>query len=95
MGGLQSIMKILDSPVKDLKALAAETIANVARFRRARRTVRQYGGIKKLVCKRHSDQYIITHTSKEKPIHAIVVERWVSSAQHPEQLGVQDLAQRQ
>ncbi|KAL7373163.1 hypothetical protein ABVT39_000343 [Epinephelus coioides] len=49
MGGLQSIVKILDSPVKDLKALAAETIANVARFRRARRTVRQYGGIKKLV----------------------------------------------
>lgn len=49
MGGLQSIVKILDSPVKDLKALAAETIANVARFRRARRTVRQYGGIRKLV----------------------------------------------
>lgn len=51
MGGLQSIVKILDSPVKDLKALAAETIANVARFRRARRTVRQYAGIKKLVSK--------------------------------------------
>lgn len=49
MGGLQSIVKILDSPVKDLKALAAETIANVARFRRARRIVRQYAGIKKLV----------------------------------------------
>lgn len=49
MGGLQRIMKILDSPVKDLRALAAETIANVARFRRARRTVRRYGGIKKLV----------------------------------------------
>lgn len=49
MGGLQSIVRILDSTVKDLKALAAETIANVARFRRARRAVRQYGGIKKLV----------------------------------------------
>ncbi|TMS09166.1 Armadillo repeat-containing protein 4 [Larimichthys crocea] len=49
MGGLQSIVKILDSSVKDLKALAAENIANVARFHRARRTVRQYGGIKKLV----------------------------------------------
>ena len=49
MGGLQSIVRNLDSPVKDLKALAAETVANVARFRRARRTVRQYGGIKKLV----------------------------------------------
>lgn len=50
MGGLQSIVKILDSPVKDLRALAAETIAYVARFRRARRTVRQCGGIQKLVC---------------------------------------------
>ncbi len=29
--------------------MAAETIANVAKFRRARRTVRQHGGIKKLV----------------------------------------------
>nr|XP_019942803.1 PREDICTED: armadillo repeat-containing protein 4 isoform X1 [Paralichthys olivaceus]XP_019942804.1 PREDICTED: armadillo repeat-containing protein 4 isoform X1 [Paralichthys olivaceus] len=49
MDGLQSIVKALDSPDKDLKALAAETIANVARFRKARRTVRQCGGIKKLV----------------------------------------------
>ena len=49
MGGLQSIVKILDSPDKDLKALAAEAIAHVARFRRARRTVRQHGGIKNLV----------------------------------------------
>lgn len=47
-GGLQSIIKLLDS-VKDLKALAAETIASVAKSRKARRTVRQYGGIKKLV----------------------------------------------
>lgn len=49
MGGLQSIVAILDSPVKELKALAAETVANVAKFRRARRIVRQYGGIRKLV----------------------------------------------
>lgn len=49
MGGLQSIVAILDSPVKELQALAAETVANVARFRRARRIVRQYGGIRKLV----------------------------------------------
>lgn len=49
LGGLQSMVKILDSPVKDIKALAAETIANVAKFRRARRTIRQYGGIKRLV----------------------------------------------
>lgn len=43
------MVKILDSPDKDLKYLAAETIANVAKFRRARRTVRQHGGIKRLV----------------------------------------------
>lgn len=49
MGGLKSIVKILDSVSKDVKALAAETIANVARFRRARRAVRQHGGIKELV----------------------------------------------
>ena len=43
------MVKILQSPHKDLKCLAAETIANVAKFRRARRTVRMYGGIRKLV----------------------------------------------
>lgn len=43
------MVSILDSPDKELKSLAAETIANVAKFRRARRTVRQHGGIKKLV----------------------------------------------
>ena len=34
---------------QQLRCLAAETIANVARFRRASRTVRQHGGIEKLV----------------------------------------------
>ncbi|WAR11483.1 ARMC4-like protein [Mya arenaria] len=49
LGGLQTMVKILRDMDKDLKCLAAETIANVAKFRRARRTVRQHGGIKKLV----------------------------------------------
>ena len=49
LGGLQTMVKILQDPNKELKCLAAETIANVAKFRRARRTVRQHGGIKKLV----------------------------------------------
>lgn len=44
LGGLQTMVKILKSPNKDLKCLAAETIANVAQFRRARRVVRQYEG---------------------------------------------------
>ena len=46
------MVNLLDSPgkeSKELKCLAAETISNVAKFRRARRTVRQYGGIRKLV----------------------------------------------
>ncbi|KAK5603323.1 hypothetical protein CRENBAI_010018 [Crenichthys baileyi] len=49
MRGLQRMVNNLDSPVKELQALAAETIANVAKFHRARRTVRQHGGIRKLV----------------------------------------------
>lgn len=47
------MVKILDSLDKDLKCLAAETIANVARFKRARRIVRQYGGIKRLVSRHY------------------------------------------
>ena len=54
LGGLQTMVKILRDPNKELKALAAETIANVAKFRRARRTVRQHGGIKKLVSQSHN-----------------------------------------
>ena len=51
LGGLQTMVKILSDPManKELKCLVAETIANVAKFIRARRTVRQHGGIKKLV----------------------------------------------
>ncbi|XP_061852973.1 outer dynein arm-docking complex subunit 2 [Colius striatus] len=47
--GLQIMVRILDSPDKDLKCLAAETIANIAKFKQARWTVRQHGGIKRLV----------------------------------------------
>ncbi|NXE65918.1 ARMC4 protein, partial [Calcarius ornatus] len=56
LGGLEIMVKILDSPDTDLKCLAAETIANVARFKRARKTVRKHGGIKKLVS-RHENLY--------------------------------------
>lgn len=45
------MVNILDSPHKSLKCLAAETIANVAKFRRARQAVRRHGGITKLVSK--------------------------------------------
>ena len=43
------MVKLLLGGNEELKCLAAETIAHVAKFRRARRTVRQYGGIRKLV----------------------------------------------
>ena len=47
--GLPMLVQILSCPNRELKCLAAETIANVAKFRRARRIVRQNGGIKRLV----------------------------------------------
>lgn len=57
------MVKILDSPYKTLKCLAAETIANVAKFRRARRAVRSHGGITKLVST--SDVVISTPAATE------------------------------
>lgn len=72
LGGLQTMVSILDSPDKELKCLAAETIANVARFRRARRTVRQHGGIRRLVSWTYSnpaqwcsmrDTHTLTHSA--------------------------------
>ena len=54
LAGLQTMVKLLLGYNEELKCLAAETIAHVAKFRRARRTVRQYGGIRKLVSERNS-----------------------------------------
>jgi hypothetical protein len=50
LGGLQTMVQILTEQDKDLKCLAAETIAHVAKFKRARKVVRQNNGIQKLVC---------------------------------------------
>jgi armadillo repeat-containing protein 4 len=49
LGGLQTMVRILGEPDKELRCLAAETIANVAKFKRARKVVRQNNGIKRLV----------------------------------------------
>uniref|UniRef100_A0A8C6S616 Armadillo repeat containing 4 n=1 Tax=Neogobius melanostomus TaxID=47308 RepID=A0A8C6S616_9GOBI len=49
MRGVQSLVPLLDIQLPELQALAAETLANVAKFRKARRTVRHSGGIDKLV----------------------------------------------
>ena len=47
--GLPQIVQILKSPVRELKCLAAETIANIAKFKRARKLVRINGGLHYLV----------------------------------------------
>jgi hypothetical protein len=47
--GLPQIVKILKSPVRELKCLAAETIANIAKFKRARKLVRINRGLEYLV----------------------------------------------
>lgn len=50
---------MLRSPNRELKCLAAETIANIASFRRARKIVRMHGGLKLLVrcaCVREDDR---------------------------------------
>ena len=57
LSGLPILVQILRCHNRELKCLAAETIANVAKFRRARRIVRQNGGIKKLVRWFTSDIY--------------------------------------
>ncbi|XP_072810982.1 outer dynein arm-docking complex subunit 2 isoform X3 [Vicugna pacos] len=52
VGGLEVLINLLETDevkCQCLKCLAAETIANVAKFRRARRAVRRHGGITKLV----------------------------------------------
>ena len=45
LGGLQTMVSILTDQDKDLRCLAAETIANVAKFKRARKVVRQNNGM--------------------------------------------------
>jgi len=49
LGGLQPIVTLLKSQNKDLKCLAAESIANMGRSGKARKAVRNFGGIKRLV----------------------------------------------
>ncbi len=49
MGGIEPTIVILSEPHKDLQLIATETLANLARFRRARNIFRRHGGIPKLV----------------------------------------------
>lgn len=48
-GGIPLLVNILSEPSKDLKILAAETISNVGKVRLARKLVRRFGGIPKVV----------------------------------------------
>ena len=49
MGGIEMLIKILSDPDPELELLAAETMANLAKFRNARTVVRKNGGIPKLI----------------------------------------------
>lgn len=49
MGGIELLIKILSDPDKELQLLAAESMANLAKFKKARTIVRKNGGIPKLV----------------------------------------------
>ena len=49
MGGIELMIGILAEPNLDLQLLATESLANLAKFKRARRVVRKHGGIPKLV----------------------------------------------
>ena len=49
MGGIELLIKILSDPDSKLQLLAAETMANLAKFRNARTIVRKNEGIPKLI----------------------------------------------
>ena len=49
MGGIELLIKILGDPDADLQLLAAETMANIAKYRSARTIVRKNNGIPKLI----------------------------------------------
>lgn len=49
LNGIQLMVQCLCEPAFDLKIIAAENIANVARVRLARKHVRRFGGIPRLV----------------------------------------------
>lgn len=49
LGGIALLVKNLSDPAKDLQILVAETLYNVAQIRKARKHVRKFDGIPKLV----------------------------------------------
>ena len=49
MGGIELMIGILGDSSPELQLLATESLANLAKFKKARRVVRKHGGIPKLV----------------------------------------------
>ena len=49
MGGIELTINVLSDPDQRLQLLATETLANLAKFRKARRLVRKYGGLPRLI----------------------------------------------
>lgn len=49
LDGIPLLVNILSEPPLNLKTMAAETLANVAKIKLARRLIRKCGGIPKLV----------------------------------------------
>ena len=82
LGGLQAIVNLSKSPNKDLKCLAAETIANLANSGKARTAVRQYGGIKRLVSliEMARDKKLNQHVTEETKKHNIEITRCATKA---------------
>lgn len=49
LGGLKMMAQLLKYPDQDLQCLAAECLANVVKFSRARKIIKQEGAIENLV----------------------------------------------
>lgn len=49
LDGIPLLVNILSEPALDLKTMAAETLSNVAKVRMARKLIRKFDGIPKIV----------------------------------------------
>ncbi|KAJ1504613.1 Armadillo repeat-containing protein 4, partial [Coelomomyces lativittatus] len=56
LDGMRPLVELLQDPQVEIKCLAAETIANCAKYASNRRMVRKYGGIRSLVSLLHADR---------------------------------------
>jgi len=66
LGGVPLLIEILSDQARELQILAAQTIANVARIRKARMIVRKCGGIPKIVSR------LLTYVAFYLYLHIII-----------------------